>query len=53
LPAGWHLGHRRRRNPERSTTSTRAYEMMRELINIEPDGKKKEFVLYSVMKGRD
>ncbi len=30
-----------------------AYEMMRKLINIEPDGKKKEFVLYSVKKGRD
>jgi len=30
-----------------------AYEMMRKLINIEPDGRKKEFVLYSVKKGRD
>jgi len=30
-----------------------AYEMMRKLINVEPDGKKKEFVLYSVKKGRD
>ena len=30
-----------------------SYEMMRKLINIEPDGKKKEFVLYSVKKGRD
>jgi len=30
-----------------------SYEMMRKLINVEPDGKKKEFVLYSVKKGRD
>ncbi len=30
-----------------------AYEMYRKLINIEPDGSKKEFVLYSVKKGPD
>lgn len=30
-----------------------SYEMLRKLINIEPDGKKKEFVLYSVKKGSD
>jgi outer membrane lipoprotein-sorting protein len=30
-----------------------SYEMYRKLINIEPDGDKKEFVLYSVKKGRD
>ena len=30
-----------------------SYEMYRKLINIEPDGKRKEFVLYSVKKGRD
>ncbi|MBI5901712.1 MAG: outer membrane lipoprotein-sorting protein [Rhodocyclales bacterium] len=30
-----------------------SYEMMRKLINIEPNGQKKEFVLYSVKKGRD
>ena len=30
-----------------------AYEMYRKLINIEPDGTRKEFVLYSVKKGRD
>jgi outer membrane lipoprotein-sorting protein len=30
-----------------------AYEMYRKLINIEPDGSRKEFVLYSVKKGRD
>ena len=30
-----------------------SYEMMRKLINIEPDGKRKEFVLYSVKKGSD
>ena len=29
------------------------YEMTRKLINEEPDGKRKEFVLYSVKKGRD
>lgn len=28
-------------------------EMYRKLINIEPDGRQKEFVLYSVRKGRD
>jgi outer membrane lipoprotein-sorting protein len=36
----------RRLNPE-------SYEMYRKLVNIEPDGKKKEFVLYTVKKGRD
>jgi len=30
-----------------------AFEMYRKLINIEPDGSKKEFILYSVKKGRD
>jgi outer membrane lipoprotein-sorting protein len=30
-----------------------SYEMYRKLINIEPDGKRKEYVLYSVKKGRD
>ena len=30
-----------------------SYEMYRKLINIEPDGSKKEFVLYTVKKGRD
>ncbi len=30
-----------------------AYEMYRKLINIEPDGTKKEFVIYSVKKGQD
>jgi outer membrane lipoprotein-sorting protein len=30
-----------------------SYEMYRKLINIEPNGAKKEFVLYSVKKGRD
>ena len=29
------------------------YEMYRKLINIEPDGKKKEFVLYTVKSGQD
>jgi outer membrane lipoprotein-sorting protein len=35
-----------RLNPE-------SYESYRKLINIEPDGKKKEYVLYTVKKGRD
>jgi hypothetical protein len=30
-----------------------SYEMYRKLINIEPDGSKKEFVLYSVKKGHE
>ena len=30
-----------------------SYEMYRKLINIEPDGSRKEFVLYSVKQGRD
>ena len=30
-----------------------SYEMYRKLINIEPDGSRKEFVLYTVKKGRD
>ncbi|MEX0961070.1 MAG: outer membrane lipoprotein-sorting protein [Burkholderiales bacterium] len=33
--------------------SPESYEMYRKLINIEPDGRKKEFVLFSVKKGRD
>jgi hypothetical protein len=30
-----------------------SYEMYRKLINIEPDGSRKEFVLYSLKKGQD
>ncbi|MBP6764961.1 MAG: outer membrane lipoprotein-sorting protein [Rubrivivax sp.] len=30
-----------------------SYEMYRKLINVEPDGAKKEFILFSVKKGRD
>jgi len=30
-----------------------SYEMYRKLINVEPDGKKKEFTLFSVKKGAD
>jgi outer membrane lipoprotein-sorting protein len=30
-----------------------SYEMVRKLVNIEPDGTRKEFVLYSVKKGSD
>ncbi|WP_408608818.1 outer membrane lipoprotein-sorting protein [Desulfogranum japonicum] len=31
----------------------RSYEMYRKLINVEPDGTSKEFVLYTVKKGQD
>jgi len=30
-----------------------SFEMYRKLINIEPDGSKKEFVMYSVKKGKE
>ncbi len=30
-----------------------AFEMYRKLINVEPDGSKKEFIMYSIKKGRD
>ena len=30
-----------------------SYEMYRKLINVEPDGKKKEYILFTVKKGRD
>ncbi|HDQ92737.1 MAG TPA: outer membrane lipoprotein-sorting protein [Synergistetes bacterium] len=30
-----------------------SYEMYRKIINVEPDGKKKEYTLFSVKKGRD
>ena len=30
-----------------------SFEMYRKLINIEPDGSKKEFIMFSVKKGRD
>jgi hypothetical protein len=30
-----------------------SYEMYRKLINIEPDGSKKEFILYMIKKGQD
>jgi outer membrane lipoprotein-sorting protein len=30
-----------------------AFEMYRKLINLEPNGSKKEFIMYSVKKGRD
>lgn len=30
-----------------------SYEMYRKLINVEPDGSRREFVLYTVKKGRD
>ncbi len=30
-----------------------SYEMYRKLVNVEPDGSKKEFILFTVKKGRD
>jgi outer membrane lipoprotein-sorting protein len=36
----------RRLNPE-------SYEMYRKVVNIEPDGRRKEFVLFTAKKGRD
>ncbi len=36
-----------------SNLNPESYEMYRKLINIEPDGSKKEYVLYSVKKGRE
>lgn len=30
-----------------------SYEMYRKLVNVEPNGRRKEFVLYTVKKGRD
>jgi len=30
-----------------------SYEMYRKLINVEPDGTRKEFVLYTIKKGQD
>ena len=36
----------RKLNPE-------SYEMYRKLVNLEPDGRKKEFVLFTAKKGRD
>ncbi len=30
-----------------------AFDMYRKLINVEPDGSKKEFIMYSIKKGRD
>lgn len=29
-----------------------SYELYRKLINIEPDGSKKEFIMYAVKKGK-
>lgn len=36
-----------------SNMQPQSYEMYRKLINVEPDGSKKEFVLYTVKKGQD
>lgn len=36
-----------------SNLAPESYELYRKLINIEPDGRKKEFVLFTVKKGRD
>lgn len=45
-PQEWLSAIDRNLNPEQ-------YEAYRKLINIEPDGSKKEFVLYTVKQGRD
>jgi outer membrane lipoprotein-sorting protein len=52
LPAGAADGNEILRKVDRNL-EPESYEMYRKLINIEPDGRKKEFVLYSVKKGRD
>ena len=52
LPAGAADGNELLRKVDRNL-EPESYEMYRKLINIEPDGRKKEFVLYSVKKGRD
>jgi hypothetical protein len=52
LPAGAADGNEILRKVD-SNLEPESYEMYRKLINIEPDGSKKEFVLYSVKKGRD
>ena len=36
-----------------SNLNPESFEMYRKLINIEPDGSKKEYVMYSVKKGKD
>jgi outer membrane lipoprotein-sorting protein len=52
-PAGWTAdGNDLLRKVDRNL-EPEAYEMYRKLINVEPDGRRKEFVLYSVKKGRD
>ena len=52
LPAGAADGNEILRKVDRNL-EPESYEMYRKLINIEPDGGRKEFVLYSVKKGRD
>jgi hypothetical protein len=52
LPASAADGNELLRKVDRNL-EPESYEMYRKLINIEPDGRKKEFVLYSVKKGRD
>jgi outer membrane lipoprotein-sorting protein len=50
---GWALdGNELLRKVDRNL-EPESYEMYRKLINIEPNGNRKEFVMYSVKKGRD
>jgi outer membrane lipoprotein-sorting protein len=57
LPAGWLFGatpdgDALLREVDRNL-QPESFEMYRKLINIEPDGSRKEFVLYSLKKGQD
>ena len=52
LPAGAADGNEILRKVDRNL-EPESYEMYRKLINIEPDGRRKEYVLYTVKKGRD
>ncbi|MGE0465246.1 MAG: outer membrane lipoprotein-sorting protein [Steroidobacteraceae bacterium] len=51
-PAGALDGAELLRQVDRNLTPE-SYEMYRKLINIEPDGKQKEYVLFTAKKGRD
>jgi len=52
LPAFALDGNEMLQNVDRNL-NPESFEMYRKLINIEPDGSKKEFVMYSVKKGKD
>jgi outer membrane lipoprotein-sorting protein len=52
-PAAWALDGKALLAQVDRNLEPEAYEMTRKLINEEPDGKRKEYILYSVKKGRD